>query len=247
MTNFDTHNKRWIALVPLTSRAAALRGAGDLHRVEYKLCMKKAGSTGWEWQPGPNRIADLTSQGQATAGINTKGIHTPLNAQAPSSSGAGSSKGAEGTTTAESAASTVTTVREAWYIHRDGTGCITHPYEGDPYLTDHAGHLKHRYHLYEQGLAAIEAVAKADTATYKGEGSGLEVFSRSYEQYGFNRKIVNGQAGILYKEWAPGAQAASLIGDFNGWNHSATPCTRYVPTHPRCQMRISTCFIAHAC
>lgn len=217
-----------MAIVPLTSRAAALSGAVELQRVEYKLCLRKAGATGWEWQPGPNRVADLTGQGQIAAGINTKGVHTPLNAQAPSSSAssvagktahtAGGPQGAPSTT--------VTTVREAWYIHRDGTGCITHPYEGDPYLTDHAGHLKHRFSLYEQGLAAIEAVAKADTATYRGEGSGLEVFSRSYEQYGFNRKVVNGQAGILYKEWAPGAQAASLIGDFNGWNHSATPCTR---------------------
>ena len=39
---------------------------------------------------------------------------------------------------------------------------------------------------------------------------------QGYRKYGFNRE---GNATV-YREWAPGATAASLIGDFNGWNPS---------------------------
>lgn len=37
---------------------------------------------------------------------------------------------------------------------------------------------------------------------------------------------VTGAAGIWYREWAPGASSACLVGDFNGWSVGATPCTR---------------------
>eukprot|EP00249_Psilotum_nudum_P020063 c27542_g1_i7 orf=460-2403(+) len=36
----------------------------------------------------------------------------------------------------------------------------------------------------------------------------------SYLKYGFNRE----DNCIVYREWAPAAQAAKLVGDFNGWN-----------------------------
>ena len=41
---------------------------------------------------------------------------------------------------------------------------------------------------------------------------GLEAFSRGYERFGFNEQL---DGGIRYAEWAPGAVAASLIGDFS--------------------------------
>ncbi len=37
-----------------------------------------------------------------------------------------------------------------------------------------------------------------------------------YEKMGFTRD----EKGITYREWAPAARAAQLIGDFNGWNGS---------------------------
>lgn len=43
------------------------------------------------------------------------------------------------------------------------------------------------------------------------EGS-LDAFSRGYERFGFT---VTPEGGITYREWAPGAQEAYLIGDFS--------------------------------
>lgn len=40
--------------------------------------------------------------------------------------------------------------------------------------------------------------------------------------YGFHRT----QDGWVYREWAPGADALHLIGDFNGWNRESHPLTR---------------------
>ena len=39
---------------------------------------------------------------------------------------------------------------------------------------------------------------------------------QGFHKFGFNR--VNGV--IIYREWAPAASGASLIGDFNNWNAS---------------------------
>lgn len=51
----------------------------------------------------------------------------------------------------------------------------------------------------------------------KNEG-GLEKFSRGYEKFGFNVLQDN---TIVYREWAPFALRAYLIGDFNGWNRDS--------------------------
>jgi 1,4-alpha-glucan branching enzyme len=37
---------------------------------------------------------------------------------------------------------------------------------------------------------------------------------QGYKTFGFQRK----ESCTVYREWAPGAVAAQLIGDFNGWN-----------------------------
>jgi 1,4-alpha-glucan branching enzyme len=39
----------------------------------------------------------------------------------------------------------------------------------------------------------------------------LAEFAQGYKKYGFNRK----ENGIIYREWAPSAQAISLIGEFS--------------------------------
>jgi 1,4-alpha-glucan branching enzyme len=41
---------------------------------------------------------------------------------------------------------------------------------------------------------------------------------QGYRRFGFNREL----GAITYREWAPAAVGASLIGDFNGWD--ATKC-----------------------
>ncbi|XP_041998026.1 1,4-alpha-glucan-branching enzyme 2-2, chloroplastic/amyloplastic-like [Salvia splendens] len=83
-------------------------------------------------------------------------------------------------------------------------------YEIDPMLGSHRQHLDYRYDQYRKLRAAID----------KNEG-GLEAFSRGYEKFGF----VRSETGITYREWAPGAKSAVLIGDFNNWNPNADAMT----------------------
>nr|KJB16659.1 hypothetical protein B456_002G241400 [Gossypium raimondii] len=79
-------------------------------------------------------------------------------------------------------------------------------YEIDPSLLDFRQHLDYRYAQYKRMREEID----------KYEG-GLEVFSRGYEKLGF----IGSEMGITYREWAPGAKSAALIGDFNNWNPNA--------------------------
>lgn len=75
----------------------------------------------------------------------------------------------------------------------------------DPSLASHKAHLQYRFNKYFQQKQAFE----------KYEGS-LEEFSKGYLKYGFNREGND----IVYREWAPAAREAQLIGDFNDWNGS---------------------------
>ncbi|KAH0634714.1 hypothetical protein KY290_038213 [Solanum tuberosum] len=84
-------------------------------------------------------------------------------------------------------------------------------YEIDPLLTNYRQHLDYRYSQYKKMREAID----------KYEG-GLEAFSRGYEKMGFTRSAT----GITYREWAPGAKSAALIGDFNNWDANADIMTR---------------------
>ncbi|KDP42706.1 hypothetical protein JCGZ_23646 [Jatropha curcas] len=84
-------------------------------------------------------------------------------------------------------------------------------YEIDPSLTGFRQHLDYRFSQYKRLRAEID----------KYEG-GLDAFSRGYEKFGFTRS----ETGITYREWAPGAKSAALIGDFNNWNANADVMTR---------------------
>ncbi|MEW5315457.1 MAG: hypothetical protein WDW38_006883 [Sanguina aurantia] len=75
----------------------------------------------------------------------------------------------------------------------------------DPDLVPFTEHLKYRHQRYTQLKNAIE----------KAEGS-LVNFAKGYERLGFSRE---GNATV-YREWAPSAQAAALIGDCNNWQPS---------------------------
>mmetsp|Transcript_22388 Transcript_22388/g.26980 ORF Transcript_22388/g.26980 Transcript_22388/m.26980 type:complete len:828 (-) Transcript_22388:660-3143(-) len=84
-------------------------------------------------------------------------------------------------------------------ITSDGRGI----YKYDDMLHNHEGHLSYRWSQYCELRNAIE----------QNEG-GIEKFSRGYEEYGFTKTAD----GIMYREWAPAAHEAYLIGDFNDWN-----------------------------
>nr|CAB3486970.1 unnamed protein product [Digitaria exilis] len=84
-------------------------------------------------------------------------------------------------------------------------------YQIDPMLEGFRNHLDYRYSEYKRMRAAID----------QHEG-GLDAFSRGYEKLGFTRTAE----GITYREWAPGAHSAALVGDFNNWNPNADTMTR---------------------
>nr|AHW50661.1 starch branching protein II [Lens culinaris] len=84
-------------------------------------------------------------------------------------------------------------------------------YEIDPLLQAHRQHLDFRYGQYKRIREEID----------KYEG-GLDAFSRGYEKLGFTRSAT----GITYREWAPGAKSAALVGDFNNWNPNADVMTK---------------------
>ncbi|KAF7140267.1 hypothetical protein RHSIM_Rhsim06G0006900 [Rhododendron simsii] len=75
----------------------------------------------------------------------------------------------------------------------------------DPGLEPFKDHFRYRLKRYEDQKKLIE----------KYEGS-LEEFAQGYLKFGFYRE----EDGIVYREWAPAAQEAQVVGDFNGWNGS---------------------------
>jgi 1,4-alpha-glucan branching enzyme len=83
----------------------------------------------------------------------------------------------------------------------DGTGVIAL----DPWLEPFAPALRSRYASYNKWLSTIDSA----------EG-GLDKFSQGYKRFGFH--VDPSSQAVTYREWAPGAQQASLIGDFNGWD-----------------------------
>jgi 1,4-alpha-glucan branching enzyme len=46
---------------------------------------------------------------------------------------------------------------------------------------------------------------------------------QGYERFGFH---VQQNGDVVYREWAPNALRAYLVGDFNDWNRDATPMTK---------------------
>nr|QNR00776.1 starch branching enzyme [Canna indica] len=95
------------------------------------------------------------------------------------------------------------------FVPPPGTG--QRIYEIDPSLKGHRSHLDNRYSQYKKMREMID----------QHEG-GLDAFSRGYEKFGFQHSAN----GITYREWAPGAKWASLIGDFNNWNPNANVMTQ---------------------
>jgi len=90
-------------------------------------------------------------------------------------------------------------------IPNDGTGVVAL----DPWLAPFKESLKQRYNKAQQWIKTIDET----------EG-GLEKFSRGTEKFGFN---VDKQNNITYREWAPNATQAFLIGDF-----SISHCSRLI-------------------
>ncbi|KAE8376919.1 pectin lyase fold/virulence factor [Aspergillus bertholletiae] len=90
----------------------------------------------------------------------------------------------------------------------DGTGVI----QLDPWLEPFRDALKQRFSFVEGWVKTINET----------EG-GLDTFSKSYEKFGLN---VQSNGDIVYREWAPNAVQAQLVGEFNNWDGKAHPMTK---------------------
>jgi 1,4-alpha-glucan branching enzyme len=90
-------------------------------------------------------------------------------------------------------------------VPKDGTGVL----RLDPWLEPFSGALKRRF-----------AKAQGWIKTINDTEGGLEKFSRGASIFGLN---VDASNNITYREWAPNASEAYLIGEFNDWNQSSHP------------------------
>lgn len=81
--------------------------------------------------------------------------------------------------------------------------------EVDGYLEPNVPAIVHRHDLFRQWKDKIE----------QHEG-GYEGFSTGYNKFGL---ILQANGDVVYREWAPNATEAYLIGDFNNWNRISHP------------------------
>eukprot|EP00210_Caulerpa_lentillifera_P001326 g1276.t1 len=73
----------------------------------------------------------------------------------------------------------------------------------DPDLLQYRTHFQYRWNQYERTLDLIK----------EREGS-LSLFATGYKRFG----LIQHPHCMIYHEWAPGADDAQMIGDFNNWN-----------------------------
>ncbi len=90
----------------------------------------------------------------------------------------------------------------------DGTALI----KTDPLLKPYTAQLRERFAHYQRFKAAVEKT-----------GGLLGEISQGHRYFGFNRGEHEGETGVWYREWAPGAEALALTGDFNDWSRDANP------------------------
>ncbi len=77
---------------------------------------------------------------------------------------------------------------------------------------------------YEKAIRARMKLLDSQLASIRRSHGSLREFARAYTRMGIYRDPETQE--WVYREWAPGAKALSLIGDFNFWNREANPMTR---------------------
>ncbi len=80
------------------------------------------------------------------------------------------------------------------------------------YLSGFLPAIQYRNDLYHQWMDTINA-----------HEGGPDRFTRAYERFGIFPDVQDGRPGLRYREWAPGAAEAWLIGDFNAWDRHSHP------------------------
>lgn len=143
----------------------------------------------------------------------SNGVPKPPVTSEPASATTGSTlkQQAQKTIPAESEALTVTDQSQntmgaapsSDQIPDDGTGVVYL----DPWLSPFKDEIRTRYETAKKWIETFD----------KYEG-GLDKFSKGYEKFGLNVLPNN---DIVYREWAPNAVTAALIGEFNNWNRES--------------------------
>ncbi|KAI0939153.1 alpha-1,4-glucan branching enzyme [Taiwanofungus camphoratus] len=79
----------------------------------------------------------------------------------------------------------------------------------DPWLEPNVPSIIHRHDAFRKWKDTIQ----------QAEG-GYDPFTKGWLKFGLN---VGKDGQVVYREWAPNAKEAVLIGDFNGWNRTSHP------------------------
>ncbi|GMM30972.1 1,4-alpha-glucan branching enzyme [Martiniozyma asiatica (nom. inval.)] len=87
----------------------------------------------------------------------------------------------------------------------------------DPWLEPYVDELAYRRSLADSWIATLDE-----------KEAGILSFADSYKEMGFHILSDN---SIVYKEYAPNAKGACVIGDFNNWQHDAHVMTRLDTGH----------------
>ena len=74
---------------------------------------------------------------------------------------------------------------------------------------------------YEPVLRQRQARLRARLAEIAQHHGSLLNYATAHQELGLNHDGARG--GYVYREWAPGAEALFLVGDFNGWDRQANP------------------------
>ncbi|MDP5171803.1 MAG: alpha amylase C-terminal domain-containing protein [Bacteroidia bacterium] len=77
---------------------------------------------------------------------------------------------------------------------------------------------------YEQDILDRLARCMDSISDITNSSGSLRAFAKGHDFFGFH--YDSKKKGWWYREWAPGAEALFLIGDFNDWNRESHPLTR---------------------
>ena len=84
--------------------------------------------------------------------------------------------------------------------------------QDDPWLTPYADHIRGRQQRLSENLEKIKSTT-----------GGLKAHALAHRFAGIH---LQPDGHWMVREWLPGAQAVSLIGDFNDWNSESHPLVR---------------------
>jgi len=207
------------AIAPQTPPVTLVTLVADLpESFECKLAWRQA-SGEWLWQEGPNRavsVAALPVRGDSgRVFISWLPFALSEERAAAMAPPASDSATAAADTAGDSAPSAA--LEAPWL------GVIDGPSMGDPWLAPQRAAVAERARQVRGLMTEMDEASDAE-----GLGTfGLDGQSRGHEFFGLTRgSDASGREGWWFRDWAPGAVGASLVGDLNGWDTTRHVCER---------------------